>query len=216
VVAPLPRVRAAKVLRLFCIGLVFAYPFNAHFSALKGRPEWAVMLMLVLAGVILRSAIAAWPTWVLAFTAIAGAVLLAPPQGVLYLSPILINLALAAVVGASLRAGAEPFISRFARLERGEPLDACLATYSRRLTQVWTVFFAAMAIVSTALAAFAPLYVWSLFTNGFAYVLIATLFLGEWLYRRICLSEYRHAPPWTVVRIVAQAGITPRAGTPNA
>lgn len=201
-----------KPLRVLCIGLVLIYPSAAHVSATIGRPGWGVACMLALVGAVLRLALPSWRAWLVGFAAVLSVALLAPPQGLLYLPPVLLNVALAIVFGATLRPGAEPFIGRIARLERGESLDSRLAAYSRRLTQVWTVFFVVMGVASAALA-FAPVHIWSLFTNGLAYVLIAALFLGEWLYRRVRLSEYRHAPPWALVRIVARAGLSARVGS---
>lgn len=199
-----------KVLQLSCIGLLLAYPFCAHFGATRGQPEWGVAAIVALAAVALRLAVSSPGRWALLFSPLAVAAWLLPAQWVLYAPPVLFNLTLAAVFGVSLRAGAEPFIGRIARLERGEPLDHRLGAYSRRLTLVWTAFFVAMAIVSIALAAAAPLRIWSYFANGLAYLFIGALFLGEWLYRRIRLSQYRHAPPWELVRIVARAGVTAR------
>ena len=201
-----------NALRSLCIALMCAYPVGVHFSAVAGRPEWGLALMLALVGVVLRFFITTWSTWALAFAPVVGALLLVPPQVALYAPPVVLNLALATAFGATLRRGTEPFISRIARLERSEPLDARLAAYTRRVTQIWTGFFVVLAIVSAALAAFAPLRIWSLFTNGLAYLLISALFLGEWLYRRVRLSEYQHAPPWELVRTVARSGLSMRAG----
>ncbi len=201
-----------KALQLSCVGLLFAYPFCAHFGATRGHPEWGVVAIVAFVAVALRLAAPGWAVWGLAFAPIAAAAWLLPAQWVLYAPPVLFNVGLAAVFGVSLRPGAEPFIGRIARLERGEALDARLGGYTRRLTLVWTAFFLAMALVSIALAAAAPLETWSLFANGLAYLLIGALFLGEWLYRRVRLSQYRHAPPWELVRIVARAGVTARGG----
>ena len=199
-----------RALQLSCVVLLLAYPVCAHFGATRGHPEWGVVAIVAFVAVALRLAVSTWALWALAFAPVAVAASLLPAQWVLYAPPVLFNLTLAAVFGVSLRAGAEPFIGRIARLERGEPLDHRLGAYTRRLTVVWTVFFVSMAAVSVVLAAAAPLQIWSYFANGLAYVLIGALFLGEWLYRRVRLNQYRHAPPWELVRIVARAGVTAR------
>jgi uncharacterized membrane protein len=199
-----------KALQPLCVGLLLAYPFCAHFGATRGHPEWGVVAIVAFVAVALRLAASSWGLWALLFAPIAVAALLLPAQSVLYAPPALFNLTLAAVFGVSLRSGAEPFIGRVARLERGERLDRRLGAYTRRLTLVWTVFFIAMAIISIVLAAAAPVETWSFFANGLAYLLIGALFLGEWLYRRVRLGQYRHAPPWELVRIIARAGLTAR------
>jgi len=199
-----------KALQLSCVGLLVAYPFCAHFGATHGRPGWGVVAIVAFLAVALRLVASSWVVWALLFAPIAVAAALLPAQWVLYAPPVLFNVTLAVVFGVSLRTGDEPFISRIARLERGEQLDHRLGGYTRRLTVVWTVFFIAMAAISIVLAAVASVATWSLFANGFAYLLIGVLFMGEWLYRRIRLSQYRHAPPWELVRIVARAGLRAR------
>jgi uncharacterized membrane protein len=114
--------------------------------------------------------------------------------------PLAVNLALCWLFGRTLAAGREPMIARFARLERGEPLPDDLARYARRLTVAWAVFFATMAAISLALAAWGPLAVWSLFTNVINYALVALFFVGEYVVRRLRFRHYRHLSPIEVVR----------------
>ena len=117
----------------------------------------------------------------------------------LYFPPIVINLLGCWLFARSLQNGSAPVISQIARLERGE-LTSELAVYTRRLTWIWAVFFAVMAFISAYLAAFAPLAVWSLFTNLINYLLVGLLFFGEFAYRRIRYRHYRHASPFQVIR----------------
>jgi uncharacterized membrane protein len=114
--------------------------------------------------------------------------------------PAAANLALCWLFGRTLAAGREPMIARFARIERGEALPADLARYTRGLTLAWTVFFASMAAISLALAAWGPLAVWSLFTNAINYALVALFFVGEYVLRRVRFRHYRHPSPIEVVR----------------
>src|SRR6185436_6791449 len=93
--------------------------------------------------------------------------LLLPPMDLhwlLYLPPILINLALCWLFGRTLKPGGRPMISRFAEIEHGQ-LKADLAAYTRRLTWIWSSFFLVMAWVSFLLAAFASENAWAMFTN---------------------------------------------------
>jgi uncharacterized membrane protein len=84
-------------------------------------------------------------------------------------------------------------VSRFARIERGGELPPDLARYTRVLTGLWVLFFVVMASVSFALALAGPRELWSVFTNLVSYVLLALLFLCEYLYRRIRFRHHRHA-----------------------
>ena len=111
-----------------------------------------------------------------------------------YVVPVAINLALAAVFAYTLRPGAVPMISRFARRERGT-LEPELVGYTRGLTAGWVAFFVAMAAVAVAL----PLAGWTTAWLAFAlvgnYVLIAAFLVAEYLYRRRRFAHLRHAPP---------------------
>lgn len=122
------------------------------------------------------------------------------------LLPVLVYCVLLVFFARTLRPGRIPMVSRFARMEQGE-LSAELHTYTRRLTVIWCVFFAGMAGLALALAAWAPLQVWYLHTFFFSYLLIALLFLGEYLYRRWRYPHYRHASPWALLRNIRSHGL---------
>lgn len=123
-----------------------------------------------------------------------------------FLLPVIVYCALFALFAGTLRSGRMPMISRFARMEQGE-LNEELSAYTRRLTAIWSAFFLGMAALAAGLAAWAPLQVWYLHTFFFSYVLIAALFLGEYVYRRWRYPNYRHAPPWELLRNVIKQGL---------
>lgn len=112
---------------------------------------------------------------------------------VLYAPPVALYALLAGSFALSLRAGHEPLVSRFARLERGGELPADLARYTRVLTVLWIAFFIVMGTVSAALALSGPAERWSLFTNFVSYLLLGAFFLAEYLYRRLRYRHHRHA-----------------------
>jgi uncharacterized membrane protein len=201
-----------KALHLGCAVLGAAYPFATHFSAVSGRPAWGVAVLVALVGVALRLAARSWRETAAAFAPLAAVVVLVPAQVVLYLPPVVLDLALALAFGITLRRGSEPLVGRFARLERGEPLDHTLSVHTRRLTAIWAALFLAMAVAAALLAALAPVAIWSLFTNGVCYLLVTGLFVIEWLYRRIRMREYRHPPLWVLARTVARANVIARNG----
>ena len=109
----------------------------------------------------------------------------------MYLPPVLVNLALMVLFGKTLLSGATPLVSRVASLWRGA-LDPVVALYTRRVTMAWTVFFALMALESIGLALFAPVHVWSFFTNFLNYVLVLLFFVIEYQLRFVCLPEHKH------------------------
>lgn len=138
--------------------------------------------------------------------AAAGVFLVALPDAewLLYLPPLAINLGLCWLFGRTLRRGREPLIARFAVMEQGT-LSAELAAYTRMLTWLWTLFFAAAALASLLLSLSGNRDAWSIFTNFLNYLLVAMLFLGEFVYRRLRFRGYRHQSPLQLLRNVRRA-----------
>lgn len=109
----------------------------------------------------------------------------------IFLPPVLINLALLVLFGKTLLPGTTPLVARVAALWRGS-LDEAVFRYTRRVTIAWTVFFAIMALESTALALFAPINLWSLFTNFLNYLMVLAFFIVEYHLRFWCLPHHEH------------------------
>ncbi|MEE8262818.1 MAG: hypothetical protein V3R83_10185, partial [Gammaproteobacteria bacterium] len=53
---------------------------------------------------------------------------------------------------------------------------------------------------------YAPIEVWSLFTNILNYVYVAVLFVGEYIYGTLRFREYVHTPPLRQVFNIARRG----------
>lgn len=179
--------------------LFISYPAGVHL----GTPPTALALLAALAGYIAASFWIHHPSrWFLPpIGAVAVAWASPPVEWMLFIPPILINLALAWLFGRTLVRGRVPLIARFAILEQGT-LSAELVTYTRTLTWLWTLLFIAAAAVSLALGLSGHRDAWSLFTNLLNYVLVASLFLGEFVYRRLRFRNYRHHSPLQLLRNV--------------
>jgi uncharacterized membrane protein len=179
--------------------LFISYPAVAHF----GTPPTALALLAALAGYIAASVWIHHPSrWFLPPIGAAAVAWASPPvEWMLFVPPIVINLALAWVFGRTLVRGRIPLIARFAIMEQGT-LSAELVTYTRTLTWLWTLLFVAAAAVSLALGLSGHRDAWSLFTNFLNYVLVAALFLGEFVYRRLRFRNYRHHSPLQLLRNV--------------
>jgi uncharacterized membrane protein len=184
---------------LLGLGLFVAYPAVAHF----GRPAAALALLATLAAYIVCSLSLRHPLRWLGPPAAGLAVFwAAPPVGwLLVIPPILINATLAWLFGRTLVRGRVPLIARFAVMEQGA-LSAELAAYTRTLTWLWTLLFVGAALLSFALALSGDRDAWSLFTNLINYLLVAALFLGEFVYRRLRFRNYRHQSPLQLLRNV--------------
>ena len=107
----------------------------------------------------------------------------------LQFQPILIFSMLFIIFFTSLRHGSMPLISRFAILMTNDASDN-VVQYCRWATVAWAVFFLLMLFVSSLLAFYASLHTWSLFANFISYLLIATMFIMEFLFRRWHLKDH--------------------------
>lgn len=179
--------------------LSISYPAVVHF----GMPPTALALLAALAAYVAVSLFAGPALRWLGPPAAGIAVYWAAPpaEWLLFIPPILINLALAWLFGRTLVRGRTPLIARFAMMEQGT-LSAELVAYTRTLTWLWTLLFVAAAAVSLALALSGHRDAWSVFTNFLNYVLVAALFLGEFAYRRLRFRNYRHHSPLQLLRNV--------------
>ncbi|WOD19145.1 COG4648 family protein [Paraburkholderia kirstenboschensis] len=109
------------------------------------------------------------------------AIVLTNSELLLRLYPSLVNLGLLIAFGATLARGPS-MIEKFARL--GNPdLPPGAVRHTRRVTQVWCVFF----LLNGAFSAYTALYWsranWSLYNGVIAYVLIGVLLIAEVIWR---------------------------------
>ncbi|HYL90866.1 MAG TPA: hypothetical protein VEU32_19110 [Burkholderiales bacterium] len=109
------------------------------------------------------------------------------------------NLVLLWYFARTLRAGNEALVTRLARRVHGS-LAPPLAAYTRRVTIAWCAFFAAQVAVSILLFAFAPLELWSMYVNLLSVPLIALMFAGELLYRRLRFPDHPRASIGRVIK----------------
>jgi len=109
----------------------------------------------------------------------------------------------------TLRPGAVPLITRFARIEHGR-LTATGERYTRALTLGWTLLLSGFALLSMASAA--GLLAWrSLAMLETALLLLS--FLGEHVLRGRILPELGPARPWRTIMAVRGAFRTHGAGS---
>ncbi|WP_235879268.1 hypothetical protein [Burkholderia sp. USMB20] len=106
----------------------------------------------------------------------------------LYLEHASFNLAMALLFGRTLAAGQVPLCTRFATLIHGT-ITPAVARYTRHITLAWTLFFVAIAAVSTLLFATAPIVAWSTFANYLSLPLVAVMFAAEHACRRFALPH---------------------------
>ena len=100
----------------------------------------------------------------------------------LRLYPAAMNLGMLLLFGLSLKYP-PPMVERFARLS-DPALPAAAVRYTRRVTQVWSVFFIVNGSIATYTALHSTREIWALYNGLIAYVLMGVLFATEWLVRR--------------------------------
>lgn len=188
-----------------------AWPVLVWAAMHLGGPRTAAATMLC--GVALLGAAALWQGTRSRAGALVPAALLAllalstGSERFLFVQPILVNLAIAAAFGWSLRPGAVPLCEVFAR--RIGELPPGGAAHCRTFTWLWFGFSSLNAVVSAWLAARATADAWALWTGPGSYAAIAALIAGE-----VCVRRLRFGPTVrrSSARVTADGDVGERAG----
>ena len=163
--------------------LTALYPLAIWLGHDSVEPRWLAGLLLLAAATRLPamkgSQVARWS--VAGALALAALTLWGNALLPLKLYPVLVNGVLLAVFGYSL-AAPPSMIERLALL-REPVLSPAAKVYTRRVTQLWCVFFLFNGAVALGTALWASQAVWSLYTGVIAYVLMGLLFGVEFLVR---------------------------------
>src|ERR1700752_2871694 len=125
-------------------------------------------------------------------------------QYALFIPPVALPAALGMLFGESLLPGRTALITRIARASRGGMLPPDLARYTRGVTMAWTAVLFALALTALMLALWAPLNVWSVFTNLVSYLILAALFPLEYLWRRLRFRHLEHPGFVGYVKLLAR------------
>lgn len=123
-----------------------------------------------------------------------------------YFPPILISASLLMVFGKSLFGAATPLVTQIATLVHGS-IDERMRHYTRKVTLVWTLFFAAMTLETILLALYGPIETWSLITNFVNYGLILLFFVIEYRIRIRLFTEMKHPGFINFMKILAKTDI---------
>lgn len=104
----------------------------------------------------------------------------------MYWYPVWVNILMLSVFGGSLFAR-QSLIERLARLQTPD-LPPQAVAYTRKVTQIWCVFFILNGLVAALLVYWQRYDWWSVYTGIIAYLLMGILMGGEWLYRKLILK----------------------------
>ncbi|MBU9435330.1 hypothetical protein [Burkholderia multivorans] len=124
-----------------------------------------------------------------ALTALSAAIAVTDSERLLHFYPACVSAGLLAAFGATLRRG-PTMIEKFARLAHPEPGPE-IVRYTRRVTQLWCVFFIANGGFSVYTALYWSSASWALYNGLIAYLLIGALLIGEWLWRTFVVAAMR-------------------------
>lgn len=199
----MPRWR--RIVRIGAIAsALIAYPILAHLVAAAPPPAGIGAVAFAVAPLAIVVAIVGWRSPYRVLTVALCAAVFALPWtyadaigqhlGLVYfIQNTCTNAALGLIFGRSLTKGREPLCSRFAAMVRGS-LQPPVARYTRQVTVAWTIFFAAMLIVSSLLFLLAPIQAWSAFANLLAMPLVAVMFIAEFAIRKHVLPDLPRTP----------------------
>jgi len=199
--------------------LVIGYPLLAHYtneSANSGNlgalvaiaPVLLIALVLtwnsprrlIMLGLLMLLCVALWAGWSA----------LEHHFGLVYwLQHVGMQLILLMTFVRTLIAGRQPLCTRFAEAVHA-PLTLQHEIYARQVTVAWTLFFAAMALVSTLLFFLKPLATWSFFANFLTLPLVALMFIAEYWVRRWQLPGLQHMHILDAVRAFRNTSAHPR------
>jgi uncharacterized membrane protein len=120
---------------------------------------------------------------------------------ILFIPPLLVSLFLLWLFGSSLAPGRMALISQLARAYHGE-LPPPVALYTRRVTMIWTVYFAGLAASVFYLGFISPSSMGSFYINLFNYMMIVLLLGGEYLIRIYRFKDLQHPSFIGFIRLI--------------
>lgn len=187
--APLLLVGAAAIL----------YPLGAAAALERWQPRTVAFALLGVAAITLtlrrsweRRSVSSLAVESVAALALIGAAIATNDAAPLLLFPALVNLHLAIACGRTLL-GEISMIERLATAIQPY-LPPFTHTYCRRVTALWTLFFAANAAGIPALALASPEEWWPVYTSRIYFALVAGIAAVEFLVRKLVFRHYTQAP----------------------
>ena len=124
------------------------------------------------------------------------------------------NLLLAVTFGRTLVGGSEPLCTRFARIIHGT-LAPDVVRYTRHVTLAWTIFFAALFVLSCALYFGQLVAAWSFLANIASPVLVAAMFVVEYAVRLRVLPNHERISILGGIRAFSQHVAARRSPAPR-
>jgi uncharacterized membrane protein len=185
----------AFIRKQITMALTIAYPIATHIAIVNGRQDIAVLIFGLMAGLFFvnqrsqsqnirnnRVMVVSGIGLIVLTLYIFSRESVESVSFIIYLPPIYLLSFFLLVFAKTLFPGREPLITIISRMVFQDNRPG-IESYTRQLTWVWAYFLAFLLLETIGLTFFAPLEVWSLFTNVLNYVFIILFFVLEFMYR---------------------------------
>ncbi|MCK5696549.1 MAG: hypothetical protein KAI02_00205 [Gammaproteobacteria bacterium] len=182
----------------------FLYPFIVHLSIIFNLTYWVSILLPLLFYLLFSPIVSAeclrtkkliicvnfkvCILCVLIFLAILS--VLFKNYSLLYIPPIVISLLILFPFARSLSPDYIPLITQFYYLTEENTIESKRVRYTTYLTIIWVVLMSLMLLEVIVLSLFAPLEIWSLFTNFINYLILCVFMVIEWLFRAVYFKQW--------------------------
>jgi uncharacterized membrane protein len=170
-------------LSLLTIALTLLYPLALWFGQERFQPRILALLLLLVALTRLQMLRVhwAWRWWAVGTLALLALAVWANAVLPLKLYPVMVNATLLGVFVSTLLFPPS-MVERLARI-REPALPTSAIAYTRRVTQVWCLFFALNGTIALITALWASAAVWTIYNGFIAYLLMGLLFAAEYCVR---------------------------------
>jgi uncharacterized membrane protein len=189
--------------------LLVGYALLSHYCIARGARDLGAALAL--APLTLLLVVAAWralpvPLAVPVSACIAGLLYVAWPllaanfSLLAFMQDSSVYCILGLTFGRSLTAGQTPLCTQLAARVHGS-LAPEQVRYSRRVTAAWSIFFAAIVLLSVLLYAAEPKRIWSIYMNFCVVPLVVSMFVGEYAVRQRVLPHIKPVGVMASIRV---------------
>ena len=182
------------------------YPILVHLAVLRHSGLLAGLALFLLVLATLYTPLAegrrgAWLALLAAAMLLAALSIAGAAPWLLYLPPIVFPLVVFGSFAASLQPRRTPLVTAIALRVHGA-LPPALLRYTRNVTWLWTLVIGGMLAVNLYLSFGDSREVWSWFTNGGDYLLLTSVFLLEYGWRRLRFRDLQEPPFSDYLRLV--------------
>lgn len=163
-----------------------AYPLLWYYGRQHGWFVWLALGMAILWCIRAATSRVGGQRWLaMVIAAFFVVVCLCGRVEAMYWYPVAVSALMLALFGGSLFTE-QSVIERLARLSQPD-LPPSGVRYTRRVTQIWCVFFVFNGLFTAILVFTSSWHLWALYSGVIAYVFMGLLLAGEWLFRRYVL-----------------------------